>query len=255
MESDEKVNAMLHFREFEQDAYLVMVTRNGTVKRMELAALKNIRNVGIRALRLDEGDSLISVQLTDGTRNILIATHRGMAICFRETDVRSMGRDATGVRGIRLRAGDFVVGAVQTGSEGCLLMVTENGYGKRTPIQEYVRGDGEPQYRGGYGLKGYNVTEKTGPIAGIRMVEPVDDVLLISDDGVIIRMAAETVNIYSRTAQGVILMRLGEGVKVISLALTEREETDETMDEPGETELPDAPEQTEEAPDGPADET
>ncbi len=227
VESDEKVNAMIHIREFDEDAYLVMVTRRGTAKRMRLDALKNIRSVGIRALRLDEGDELISVRQTDGEQNIILATHKGMAICFKETDVRPMGRDATGVRGIRLRKGDYVVGAARARAEGSLLMVTENGYGKRTPIQEYIRGDGEPQHRGGYGLKGYNITGKTGPIAGVKVVDDTDDILLISDDGVIIRMAADSINTYSRTAQGVILMRLAEGVKVISLARTEREENEE----------------------------
>jgi len=228
VESDEKVNAMIHIREFDEDVYLVMVTRNGTVKRLRLDTLKNIRNVGIRALRMDEGDSLISVRQTDGEQNIIIATHKGMAICFKETDVRTMGRDATGVRGIRLRKGDYVVGVARARPEGSLLMVTENGYGKRTPIPEYIRGDGEPQHRGGYGLKGYNVTDKTGPIAGVKVVNDTDDILLISDDGVIIRMAADTVNTYSRTAQGIILMRLADGVKVISLARTEREEAERT---------------------------
>ena len=236
VESDEKVNTMIHIREFEEDVYLVMVTRNGTVKRLRLDALKNIRNVGIRALRLEEGDSLISVRQTDGDQNILIATHNGMVICFRETEVRDMGREATGVRGIRLREGDYVVGAARARAEGSLLMVTENGYGKRTPIPEYIRGDGEPQHRGGYGLKGYNVTDKTGPIAGVKVVDETDDILLISDDGVIIRMAADAVNTYSRTAQGIILMRLAEGVKVISLARTEREEAGECEKDDEETE-------------------
>ena len=229
VESDERVNAMIHIREFDENIFLLMATRKGTVKRMRLDALKNIRNTGIRALRLEEGDELISVRQTDGEQNIIIATHRGMAICFRETDVRPMGRDATGVRGIRLRRGDYVVGAARARAEGSLLMVTENGYGKRTPIPEYIRGDGEPQRRGGYGLKGYNVTEKTGPIAGVKVVDDTDDVLLISNDGVIIRMAADSINTYSRTAQGVILMRLAEGVKVISLARTEREEAEEPL--------------------------
>lgn len=227
VENDEKVNAMIHIRAFETDIYLVMVTRSGTVKRMRLNELKNIRNGGIRALRLEEGDELISVRQTDGAQNIVIATHRGMAICFRETEVRAMGREATGVRGIRLRSGDYVVGAARARADGSLLMVTENGYGKRTPISEYIRGEGEPQHRGGYGMKGYHVTDKTGPIAGVKVVSDTDDILLISDDGVMIRMAADAVNTYSRTAQGVILMRLAEGVKVISLARTEREEAEE----------------------------
>lgn len=227
VESDEKVNAMIHLREFEEDAYLVMMTRSGTVKRMRLDELKNIRSVGIRALNLDDGDELISVRRTDGNQNIIIVTHGGMAICFKETDVRPMGRAATGVRGIKLRRGDFVVGAARAREGGSLLIVTENGYGKRTALEEYIRGSGEPQHRGGYGLKGYQITDKTGPVAGVKVVDEDDDILLISDDGVIIRMAAGSVNVYSRTAQGVILMRLPDGVKVISLARTDREETEE----------------------------
>lgn len=245
VESDERVNAMIHFREFDEEAYLVMVTRSGTVKRMRLDALRNIRNVGIRALRLDEGDELISVRQTDGEQNIIIATHRGMAICFKETDVRPMGRDATGVRGIKLRRDDYVVGAARAQIGESLLMVTENGYGKRTPIEEFIRGDGEPQHRGGFGLKGYNVTEKTGPVAAVKVVDDSDDILLISDDGVIIRMAAGDINTYSRTAQGVILMRLAEGVKVISLASTEREETPESEEAPIPTEITGAEEEDE----------
>ncbi len=226
VEGDEKITAMIRVQTFSEEIFLVMVTRTGTVKRLPLSAIHTARKAGIRCITLDEGDELISVRQTDGKQNIIIVTHNGMAICFKETDVRCMGRDASGVRGIRLREGDWVVGAARARENGSLLMVTENGYGKRTPISEYIRGDGEPQFRGGYGLKGYNVTEKTGPIAGVKVVNSDDDILLISDDGVIIRMAANSVNIYSRTAQGVILMRLAEGVKVISLARTEKEENE-----------------------------
>ncbi|MPM04060.1 DNA gyrase subunit A [bioreactor metagenome] len=226
VEGDEKITAMIRVQKFSEEIFLVMVTRTGTVKRLPLSAIHTARKAGIRCITLEEGDELISVRQTDGKQNIIIVTHNGMAICFKETDVRCMGRDASGVRGIRLREGDWVVGAARARENGSLLMVTENGYGKRTPISEYIRGDGEPQFRGGYGLKGYNVTEKTGPIAGVKVVNDDDDILLISDDGVIIRMAADSVNTYSRTAQGVILMRLAEGVKVISLARTEKEENE-----------------------------
>ncbi len=223
VEAGEKVTAMIHLREYAEDRFLVMVTRNGTVKRIQLSAINTVRKAGIRCITLDEGDELICVRETDGKQAILIVTHDGMSISFLETDVRCMGRDAGGVRGIRLREGDYVVGAARAKHGHQVLMVTENGYGKRTDMDEYFRADG-PQNRGGYGLKGYQVTEKTGPIAGVKVVNESDDILIISDDGVIIRMPVKDINIYSRSAQGVILMRLQEGVKVISIARTEHEE-------------------------------
>ena len=223
VEAGEKVTAMIHLREYAEDRFLVMVTRNGTVKRIQLSAINTVRKAGIRCITLDEGDELICVRETDGKQAILIATHDGMSISFLETDVRCMGRDAGGVRGIKLREGDYVVGAARAKHGHQVLMVTENGYGKRTDMDEYFRADG-PQNRGGYGLKGYQVTEKTGPIAGVKVVNESDDILIISDDGVIIRMPVKDINIYSRSAQGVILMRLQEGVKVISIARTEHEE-------------------------------
>lgn len=221
----EKVSAMIRCCGFGDDRYFVMVTKNGTVKRLEQAGLKNIRVSGIRALRLDEGDELISVRETDGCRNILIATHDGVAICFDENDVRPMGREATGVRGIRLRSGDYVVGAA-TAEAGCdLLSVTENGYGKRTAVEDYLRGsDGTPQRRGGMGVKNYNCTEKTGKVADVRIVSADDDILVISDDGTIIRMAADTISLLGRATQGVRIMRLAEGAKVISVARTDKED-------------------------------
>ena len=156
--------------------------------------------------------------ITDGTKNVILGTHQGQAICFKETDVRPMGRDAAGVRGIRLSAEDYVVGAEIADESACLLTVTENGYGKRTEISEYTRGDGgEPQHRGGKGMKNYNITPKTGLIAGIRMVTDEEDVMIISDDGTIIRMPAKDINIYGRSTQGVILMRVEEGSRVISI--------------------------------------
>ena len=227
-EPGEKVTAMLHGRDYDENGYLFMVTRNGTVKRTEKSAFRNIRTSGLRVLTLDEGDELISVRETDGDMNILIATHDGMAICFRETDVRPMGRTAVGVRGIKLREGDYVIGAVRAHLGKTLLTITENGYGKRTPIEEYIRSGGEPQHRGGFGLKGYQITEKTGKAAGIKTVNEDDDIMIISDDGTIIRMAAADVNIYSRTAQGVRVMRVSPGSKVISLARVEKEMEEES---------------------------
>lgn len=230
MQPGEKVTAMIRVRDFEEEAYLVMVTRFGTVKRMKTGELKNIRNVGIRAITLDESDELISVRETDGDQKILIATHNGMAICFCETDLRPMGRTAAGVRGIRLRKGDYCVGAARTRETGSVLTVTENGYGKRTQIDEYLRGvicegtEKTAQNRGGLGLKNYNITDKTGKVAAVKVVSDTDDVLIISDDGTIIRMAASDISIYSRATQGVKLMRIGEDARVISVARTDKED-------------------------------
>ncbi|MBM6665475.1 DNA gyrase subunit A [Flavonifractor plautii] len=226
IEQDEKVTAMIHLREFPEDRYLVMVTRAGTVKRIQLSSIFTARKAGIRAITLEEGDELITVRETDGEQAILIVTHDGMAICFKETDVRCMGRDACGVRGISLREGDFVVGAARAKYDHQVLMITENGYGKRTEMDEYIRADG-PQKRGGYGLKGYNVTDKTGCVVGVKVVNDNDDVLVINDAGVIIRMAAAGISTYGRTAQGVKIMNLEEGVKVISFARTDHEEEEE----------------------------
>ncbi len=228
VEPGEKVSAMLHVREF-GDMYIFMVTRSGTVKRLPLDAIKNIRKTGIRALSIAEDDELITVRLTDGKQNILIATHEGYAICFDENDVRPMGREAAGVRGIKLREGDYVVGAGRAGGGTALLSVTENGYGKRTELDEYLRGsDGErqPQSRGGMGLKNYNCTEKTGYVADVKVVREDDDLLIVADDGTIIRTAASGVSVLGRATQGVRIMRPNPGAKVISVARTEREDAE-----------------------------
>ena len=234
VEKDEKVSAMLHVREMDDDSFLVFATRSGTVKRMALSALRNIRTSGIRALTLDEGDELINVMRTDGSQNILMATHNGQAICFAETDVRAMGREAVGVRGIRLKDGDWVVGAEIAQPDASVLSITENGYGKRTPASEYIRGGEEPQHRGGSGMKNYNITDKTGPVAAVKVVQDSDDVLVVSDDGVIIRMEAAGISELGRATQGVRIMRLSEGARVISVALTDRAESEDAP--AGETE-------------------
>ena len=234
VDKDEKVNAMLHVREMDDDSFLVFATRSGTVKRMPLSALRNIRTSGIRALTLDEGDELINVMRTDGGQNILMATHNGQAICFAETDVRPMGREAVGVRGIRLRDGDWVVGAEIAQPDAGVLSITENGYGKRTPAADYIRGGEEPQHRGGSGMKNYNITDKTGPVAAVKVVYDTDDVLVVSDDGVIIRMEAAGISELGRATQSVRIMRLSEGARVISVALTDRAESEDaaTAEEP-----------------------
>ena len=225
VEQGEKVEAMLHYREAgEQKLYLVMVTRLGTVKRLPVEALKNLRNNGIRALTLEEGDRLVAVRETDGTRKILIATHDGMAVCFDENDVRPMGRTAVGVRGIRLREGDYVVGAARMRAGRTVLTITEKGYGKRTPVEEY-----RITNRGGLGIKNYAVTEKTGKIVGIKVVTGEEDLLLVTQAGILIRTHVDAIREAGRATQGVIVMRFKEeGDQVISLALAEREESTET---------------------------
>ena len=231
-ENQEKIAAMIAGRALDEESYLVFVTRNGTVKRMSQAALRNIRSNGIRALNLDEGDELISVIQTGGNENILIATHEGMSVCFNEQEARPMGRTAVGVRGIRLRGDDYVIGAGSTSAGTALLTITEKGYGKRTPVEEYtVHG------RGGLGLKNYNVTDKTGKIADVLVVNDEDDILVITDDGTIIRMSAANISLLSRATQGVRIMRIMEGSRVICIEKTDREE-DEAEEEASE----DAPE-------------
>jgi len=237
LEPDEKVTAMIPVREFTDNEYLVMVTRKGTVKRIQLSALDTVRKGGIRALTIEEGDELISVRKTDGNQSIIIATRNGMAICFDENDIRPMGRNAGGVRGIKLDEGDYVIGAARARKGGTLLTITENGYGKRTYIEEYLRGgddDRQPQRRGGKGLVNYRITEKTGPVAAVKVVDDSDDVIIISDDGTLIRMAAKDINIYSRATQGVRVMRVPEGSRVISAARLEREDPDEQSSGPAE---------------------
>ncbi len=228
---EESVTAMVITREFYEHEYLVMVTRKGTVKRIPFITLSTNRKTGIRAITLDEDDQLVNVMRTDGDDNILIATAGGMAICFNENDVRPMGRDAAGVRGIQLSDGDYVVGAEKAEAGKTLLTVTENGYGKRTELTEYLRtgpnGEKIAQSRGGKGLKNYNITAKTGVVAGCRVVGENDDVMLIENGGVIIRVRASDINIYKRDVQGVIVMRIEEGNKLVSMERVSPEEENE----------------------------
>ena len=231
LEAGEKVTAMVITREFDDNEFLIMATRKGTVKRIPFVALKTNRKAGIRAITLEEDDHLVNVIRTNGNDNILLATAQGMAICFNENDVRPMGRDAAGVRGISLNEGDYVVGAEKAEEGKTLLTVTVNGFGKRTELNEYLRTgpDGEkvPQGRGGKGLKNYTITEKTGIVAGCRVVGETDDVMVIENGGVIIRIPASSINIYKRDVQGVIIMRIEEGNQVVSLERVEPEDTDE----------------------------
>ncbi len=236
LEAGESVTAMVITREFDDNEFLMMVTRKGTVKRIPFIALKTNRKTGIRAITLEEGDHLINVIRTNGNDNILLATAQGMAICFNENDVRPMGRDAAGVRGISLSDGDFVVGAEKAEEGKTLLTVTVNGYGKRTELSEYLRtgpnGEKCAQSRGGKGLKNYNITPKTGSVAGCRVVSESDDVMLIENGGVIIRIPAASINVYKRDTQGVIVMRIEEGNQVVSLERVEAMEEEAKGEEP-----------------------
>lgn len=233
LESDEKITAMFPIQEFADDKFLFFVTRQGIAKRVVLSDLQNIRRAGLRALNLNEDDALVDVRLTDGEQNILIATHEGRAICFDENEVRAMGRTATGVRGIRLNEGDYVIGAGRARKGAYVLSITENGFGKRTPVEEFTI-----HHRGGGGMMLHNLTDKTGLVAGIAVVDNENDVMIITDDGVIIRTGCEEIRECGRGSQGVIVMRTGEDVKVISVACTskEEEEPSEEGSEAGEAE-------------------
>lgn len=228
LETDEKITAMFPIKEFADDKFLFFVTKQGIAKRVVLSDLQNIRRAGLRALNLNEDDALVDVRLTDGEQNILIATHEGRAICFDENEVRAMGRTATGVRGIRLSEGDYVVGAARARKGAYVLSITENGYGKRTPVEEFTI-----HHRGGGGMMLHNLTAKTGLVAGIAVVDGDNDVMIITDDGVIIRTGCEEIRECGRGSQGVIVMRTGEDVKVIAIARTSKEEEDEAAE--GET--------------------
>ena len=236
LETDEKITAMFPIKEFADDKFLFFVTKQGIAKRVVLSDLQNIRRAGLRALNLNEDDALVDVRLTDGEQNILIATYEGRAICFDENEVRAMGRTATGVRGIRLSEGDYVVGAARARKGAYVLSITENGYGKRTPVEEFTI-----HHRGGGGMMLHNLTAKTGLVAGIAVVDGDNDVMIITDDGVIIRTGCEEIRECGRGSQGVIVMRTGEDVKVISIARTSKEEEDEVSSEE-EAETPEASE-------------
>lgn len=226
LQEGEKVTAMFPIREFTDDKYMVFVTRMGTIKRVVLSDLQNIRKAGLRALNLNDGDILVDVRLTDGTENILIATHNGKAITFPETEVRAMGRAAVGVRGIRLADGDYVIGAARARKGAKVLSITENGFGKRTSVEEFT-----VHHRGGSGINLHNLTEKTGLIAGIAVVDEDNDIMIITDDGVIIRTPVSQISEYGRSSQGVIVMRMNDDVKVISIVRTDHEEQEEELSE------------------------
>jgi len=223
---EERVTAMIPVRQMDQGGKVFFVTRNGTVKRMDLSVVNTERKAGVRAITLDEGDQLEKVLLTTGSDKIIIATREGAAIRFDENEVRTMGREASGVRGIRLREGDQVIGAAKEYPDSYFLTVTENGYGKLTLPEEYTE-----HHRGGGGVTAHNLTDKTGALVGIRCVTMNDDLLLINDAGVVIRMGMEDIRICGRNSQGVRLIRMDEDMKVISMTCTAKD--DELGTEPG----------------------
>ena len=222
LESDEKVTATIPIKAFEEDKYLVMMTKNGTIKKTALTEYDTARKGGIRAIELEDDNDLINVILTDGTKTLIIGTHGGNAIRFDEKDVRPMGRVARGVRGIKLEEGDYVVGISVCRDDGEVLVVSEQGFGKRTSLDEY-----KIQTRGGKGVTCYKISEKTGNVAGIHIVDDANDIMLITSEGVIIRMPAADINTFGRVTKGVTMMRLNDGVKIVGVALTEHVEEDE----------------------------
>ena len=225
-ENTEKISTMIAARGIDEDSYLVFVTKNGTVKRMPQTALKNIRTVGIRAINLDEGDELVTVLQTKGNEQVVIATHEGRAAVFEESELRCMGRNAAGVRGIRLNGEDYVIGAGCSGQGMTVLSITENGYGKRTPLEEY-----RVCKRGSSGVINYNITEKTGNIADVVMADGTEDLLVITDEGTIIRVAVAGIKECGRNTMGVRIMRLIPGAKVISVEKTGHDEAEPEAEE------------------------
>ncbi len=224
LNNDEKISAMIPIRNFDDGDFLTFVTRKGLIKKTDIMDYSRIRNNGLRAIELNDGDELIGVYRTDGEREILVATHNGMSVKFAETNVRSMGRTTRGVRAIRLREGDYVVGACIVDYESSLFLVTENGYGKRVAFDEY-----RLQSRGGKGIYTYRLTEKTGKLSGLRVVNDENDIMIMTSAGIIIRMHADEISTLGRYTQGVRVMRLAEGISIASLAVTERDDEEETV--------------------------
>ena len=222
IEGEEKVAYMVKVKEFDPDKYLVMVTRDGLIKRTKLDAYRNVRKNGLIALVLSEGDELASARLTDGASHLLIATKNGMSIRLDEQSIRPLSRTARGVRAIRLREEDQVVSMARLREGAAVMTVTTLGQGRRTPIEEY-----RLQSRGGYGKINYKVNDKKGQVAGVRVVDETDDLILIADDGVIIRIRVSDVNLMSRYASGVRVMRLAEGSKLVTFARAEHDDQEE----------------------------
>ncbi len=232
LQEGEKVTAIIPVNELEEDKYFNMFTRNGVTKRSKMTDFKNIRKTGLNAVELDEGDVLVSVRLTDGNQTMLVAANTGLTIRYDENDARVMGRNARGVRSIRLEEGEYVVGAVAVSDGEQVLTITENGYGKRSPVEDY-----RPQTRGGKGIIGQNITEKTGQLAGIRKVGENDDLIVISSDGNIIRTKLAEIPVYGRASNGVRIMRFDEGVKVVNIATIAQNDEENENIENAETEV------------------
>lgn len=222
----ETVNAVIPVKAFDENAYLVMITKQGVIKKTDMTSFINIRKGGLNAVNLRENDELISVFVTDGTKNIFVGTHNGMGIRFDENDVRPMGRGATGVRAIKLKDDDYVVSAAAVDESLKLLNVTENGYGKRTDINEF-----NVQQRGGMGVKSHQITEKTGKIVGSVMVSEGEELMLITSEGVIIRLRCSDISTFGRASQGVKLINLNDGVMVAGVAKIDEEQVENSQSE------------------------
>lgn len=234
LEENEKIAAMIKTSDFDEGKYINMVTKNGKIKRTALSAYKNVRKNGLIAIGLDEGDEIAGVRMTDGNAQLFVATHDGMVIHLEEDKVRAMSRSAHGVRAIKLRDGDYVVSMARVRNGATLLTVTDKGYGKRTEISGY-----KVQNRGGYGLKNYKVGEEKGYICGIKVVDESDDIILISSDGVIIRIRCEDIRVMGRYAAGVRVMKVSDENKVVSFTRAERDEEAEVeaVEQPTEEEI------------------
>lgn len=220
---NEKIAAMLKTTDFSDERYITLVTKNGKIKRTNLSLYKNVRKNGLIAIGLDEGDEIAGVRMTNGKEQIFVATRNGMAIRLEESGAREMSRSAHGVKAIKLRDGDYVVGVARVRAGASLLTVTENGYGKRTELESY-----RIQNRGGYGLTNYKVDDIRGHVCGIKIVDETDDVIMVSSDGIIIRILASDVRIMGRIAKGVRVMRVGEGAKVVAFTRAEHDDSAET---------------------------
>ena len=220
---NEKIAAMIKTTDFSDEKFIVMATKNGKIKRTNLSMYKNVRKNGLIAIGLDEGDEIAGVRMTEGNEQVVIATHNGMAIRLEEDKIRAMSRSAHGVKAIRLREGDYVVGMARVREGAALLTVTENGYGKRTDLESY-----RIQNRGGYGLTNYKVDEIRGHVCNIKIVDEEDDIILVSSDGIIIRILASDVRIMGRIAKGVRVMKVNEGAAVVAFTRAEHDDSAET---------------------------
>ena len=240
LQEGERISAMLRTKNFDDDKFVTMVTKYGQIKRTPLEAYKNIHKKGLIAIGLNEGDEIAGVRMTDGSNQLIVATKKGMAVRFEENQVRPQGRSAHGVKAISLREGDEVVSMARVRDGASVLTVTEFGYGKRTALEEY-----RIQGRGGYGLKNYPVDSVRGDVCGIKVVDDDDDVILISTEGIIIRILASEIRILGRISKGVRVMKVSEGNTVVAFTRAEHENTEDT-DSDSESESTESSPQSEE---------